>query len=744
MRIPAFKDSKEAGIDVDRSQPDFMRALQRIPPENEQAVVEDVQDWYKKAQMSRMLLEWDWLLSRGFYLGHQWMDFNPGTAAIEPLFDHASLEERASHTTVNLIEESMELVCAAVTQNRPDVSFSGLTSREIDQAAAKEARAINDHCDREFCDEQQLRDMVNNALTSTTCFLYQYWDPDKKEWVPTFDNQGNITGMKKLPVGGIREEIVPCWYIYPDPKAKSWAHCGRLCHVLIRDQNELIDEYGDVAKGVEPDTYSTPAGFIESRLDWLNRDFGQSTFNTIKNAVTVYSVWDRPGYSKRFPKGRHIVVAGNKVLRYEEWPYDDDQFPFLPLGFLNVDHTLWARNNVSKVRDLQIKYNRVYSRIMNRLQNDKLTLLMQRGAESGPDAYEGDEQKEVIYYNLGAQQPAFQAPPPINPEWFTYLAAIKTDLQEMTGARDVSRGIIPNGVTAAQAIQMLQAANASQLSGFLGNIERWVECRAQRRGDLYAQFARGIPQLMGINEMGDYAQNMESVMAFRALRGGGKTRCIVTPGSAKPNSPDAQNERIMEWFKAGMFGPIVDPMSAIAAWKAMDHSKADQVVEYLIQMRQQMLQEQQAQAQQQPNPAMINAQAKLAEHVSNVQHEAQLKALEHQHEIDLENTKHQNAMEELRLKQGHEIRLLGAKQGHDAEMAAIEHHNDSLAPSVEPEPNEGALNVSVAFKANLPGDAASEVLQQHGIPSDPAKAEAVNQPPPAPAAQKKTGETNGN
>ncbi|HEX5324671.1 MAG TPA: hypothetical protein VFW40_12860, partial [Capsulimonadaceae bacterium] len=602
-------------------------------------------------------LERDWLISQAFRVGHQWVEWNVGTGQLTTLYDRDDPQERYRHITVNLIRECMLLVGAAVTQNRPDVNFSSLTGREIDMAATQEARAINDHCDREFCDELQLRALVDLALTSTTTFLYQYWDPKKEEDVPVFDQAGQITGLKKLPVGGVREEIVPAYYLYPDPKAKTWEHCPRVCHVSIRDLNEMIDEYGAKAKGLEPDTYSTPAGFIESRLDWINRDFGQSTFNTIKNAVTVYSVWDRP--NNRFPKGRYIVVANNRVLRYEDWPYEDKtKFPFTPLGFEYIPHSLWALNNVLHLIPLQMTYNRVYSRIMDRLQNDKLTLLIQRGAEVGPDAYESDRQKEVIYYNLGAQPPAFQQPPPVNPEWFQMLATIKGDMQEMSGARDVARGTVPNGVTAAQAIEMLQVANASQLTPFLGNIERFVEQRAERRVALYAQFARGVPRLIGLSESADPTQAMANVQAFRALRGGGKTRVVVTPGSARPSSPEAQNERVVEWFKEGMFGPPIDPMAAVAAWKAMDHAKSDAVVEDLTRMRLQLVQEQAAKAQQDAQgsipPAALEAQAKAQAQQTQTQHEAELEAIRHHHELEKMKVQHEMDMAKLAAEHLHE------------------------------------------------------------------------------------------
>lgn len=663
-RIPPFKTPAEAGIDLDPNSPEVERAREKTPPENEQQVVDDILKFYKDAQMSRLFLERDWLISQAFRVGHQWVEWNVGTGQLACLYDREDPEERYRHITVNLIRECMLLVGAAVTQSRPDVNFSPLTGRDIDVAATQEARAINDHCDREFCDDLQLRALVDLALTSTTAFLYQYWDPKKKEDVPVFDPMGNVVGMKKLPVGGVREEIVPAYYVYPDPKAKTWQHCGRLCHVAIRDINEMIDEYGDAAKGLQPDTYSTPAGFIESRLDWINRDFGQSTFNTIKNAVTVYSVWDKP--NTKFPKGRYIVVASNRVLRYEDWPYEDkENFPFTPLGFEYIPHSLWALNNVLHLIPLQMTYNRVYSRIMDRLQNDRLTILMQRGTEAGPDAYESDRQKEVIYYNMGAQPPVFQQPPPLNPEWFTMLNAVKADMQEMSGARDVSRGMVPGGVTAAQAIEMLQVANASQLAPFLGNIERFVEMRAERRVSLYAQFATGVPRLVGMAETDDPAQALTNVHAFRALRGGGKTRVVVTPGSAKPRSPDAENERIVEWFKEGMFGPPIDPMAATAAWKAMDHAKSDEVVEELLKMRLTMLQEQAAKAAQagqgQMSPVLIEAQAKAQAQAAQTQHAAELEAIRHHHEMEKIKMQHEMDMAKLAAEHLHKERTMPAE-----------------------------------------------------------------------------------
>lgn len=673
-RIPNFKDQAEASLDYDPMSPQVQKQKNRITPSNEQAVVDEVLKFYKDAQLARSFLERDWLLAMAYHAGHQWVNWNSGYTMLMCLYDHDDPEERYRHVTFNVIQECMLLVGAAVTQNRPDVNYSPLTLRPIDTAATHEARAINDHCAREFCDEKQLRAIVDLALTSTTAFLYQYWDPKKEEYVPKFDEAGNIAGYAKLEVGGIREEVVPAYYIYPDPKATSWQHCPCLCHVSIRDMMEMVDEYGDIALGLEPDTFATPAGFIESRLDWINKDYGSATHAVRKNAVTVYSMWDKP--NDKFPKGRYIVVASNRVLRYEDWPYEDkENFPFLPLGFQEMPHTLWALNNVSRLIEPQMAYNRMWSRYLERIKQDKLVILLPRGSEIGTDGFESDRQKEIIYFNpmdpatMMGGAPAFQQPPPINPEWMGTIQALKMEMQELSGARDVSRGLVPTGVTAATAIQLLQVANASQLSPFLGNIERFVQQRAERRVALYAQYVDDVPRLVGVSEDADTASAAASVQAFRALRAGGRCRVVVTPGSAKPSSPDAMNERIMEFYKAGMCGPPLDPGSAIIAWRAMEHAKSDIVIEDLMQLRQAMIAEEQAkaqaQAQGQANPLMAAKQLEIADNQQRRQHEAELEAIRHAHELQTIDAKS-------RL----ELAKLSMEQTHDAEKLALAHHHE--------------------------------------------------------------------
>src|SRR6185437_15453064 len=69
-----------------------------------------------------------------------------------------------------------------------------------------------------------------------------------------------------------------------------------------------------------------------------------------------------------------------------DWPYQkNDEFPFVPLAFEKRPRGLWSLNAVGRLVKPQRSFNKVISRIEDRVNNDKVIVLEPRGAETGSD-----------------------------------------------------------------------------------------------------------------------------------------------------------------------------------------------------------------------------------------------------------------------------------------------------------------------------------------------------------------------
>ncbi len=99
----------------------------------------------------------------------------------------------------------------------------------------------------------------------------------------------------------------------------------------------------------------------------------------------------------------------------------------------------------------------------------------------------------------------------------------------------------------------------------------------QSGGGTLASMAPGPPPLPPFVADTDTAA-ME-VKSFKALQNGGSCHIEIRPGSALATDPDAEKAEIMELFKAGLFGPPGDPITAGIVLDLLDYAGADEIVE---------------------------------------------------------------------------------------------------------------------------------------------------------------------
>lgn len=704
--------------------------------ETEKSICGLVDDRYKSAADNRRSHESSWFLSLAYYTGNQWVEWKNNE--LRPSRDLS--DPHRVFTQRNKIRPKVKKLLTRALSSRPIANVAPITDSEIDRAATSEARAVIAHQDYLHSRQSQLKRLSRYCLTTSTVFLKVYWDATADADVPKMNKYGEVTGSTRSQVGEIEEDVVPCFEMYIDPKAHEFSEANWLIHSKVRSLDYVQTRYPH-GKYVEAEIASGPEGYVDSRMAAITGDYKRGSEPGKKTSVVIKEMWEKP--SARYPKGRLITVANGVLLRNDDWPFDKkDTFPFIPLSYEEGQDTVYGLNAVYDLIPAQRSYNQSLSRLEERERTAWGKILAPLGSEIGEGAFNTAQENEVIYHNPGFQPIIIPAPttPPIFHE---KLAIEEGNLNDISGVHEVSEGSAPPGVTAGNAIELLQQGDVTQMADFTESLEHFIEEVAKWEVSLASQFyteprlvalstssaskplpfmkpppaaetpppdpgnmppqgplpdpndpnapeppedpsqapmpptapMQAPPQASADKEQDDLLNPALQVQYFRALTKGGSCRITVTPGSATPKSPAAQNENIMNMFRTGLFGPPQAPESAVIALKLMDLSRSDEVIEWVMAAKRQVMADMAALAPPPPpppppgpDPVALAAQGHAAQ-AAQTQFQAQQAQQVNQDKLNA-------AQQAQQQKQSYDLQVLKMKQDFDRQVQQMKYEAD--------------------------------------------------------------------
>lgn len=289
---------------------------------------------------------------------------------------------------------------------------------------------------------------------------------------------------------------------------------------------------------------------------WLDILGTQTSEN--QKGVLCLEVWIKPNRVKLLPQGGMFLVVGESVVEYlpgtEEspWPFQHKMYPFAKLSHI-PSGKFYTDSSLVDLIPLQKEYNRTRSQIIeNKNKMSKLQLLAEKGSVDPSKIT--TEPGQVIEYNMGYQKPE---PMPIQglPTYvLEELDRILSDIADISGQHEVSKGQVPPGVTAATAINYLQEQDDSILSYTFTALEEAFEKVAFMTLSYVQQFW-DVPRTVKVTGTDEYFDSM----MFKGSDLGGNTDIKIESGSALPLSKSAKQAFIMDLMKMG----FIDPMTGL-------------------------------------------------------------------------------------------------------------------------------------------------------------------------------------
>lgn len=438
------------------------------PPPEEKKVLQLVDSLYSKAKKYRKRYDQKWIDFYKMFRGRQWKE-------VRPSYRHSEV--------LNLVFETIQSMIPILTDSHPKLEFLPTMPTQFELSDILTKVAANDWEHNNWL--QVLCEMILDGHVYGDGFAYVGFD-DKAE----------------MGLGSIEFSSQDNFYIFPDPQARDIN--GRRTKTMITaeptDIAQLKKDYPDKAKWIAADVIDFAQGdkadiyqvMFKSPTDSKLIVEGPSGFDSIaKNQalkITVYSkdddfdeeekielhddgtpMLDQNGEEQKkfvqtlkYPKGRKIVCAGGVLLSDDALEFDDGLFPFVQYRNYPLPREFWSMGEVDQLDGPQKTINKLISFTL-----DVMTLM-------GNPIYIVDDTAGIDTDNLfnkpglviektagsevrresGVELPAFILP---------LLDRYKSYFDGISGQTELSRGVEPQDVTAASAIQDLQQAQQTRL-----------------------------------------------------------------------------------------------------------------------------------------------------------------------------------------------------------------------------------------------------------------------------------------
>ncbi len=449
----------------------------------EELVREVNEDFAARREMRRPY-ELVWQLNMNFLMGNQFCNVS-GKGEIEQDEKYFYWQEREAY---NHIAPIMETRIAKLERIRPKMTVMPSSSNEDDIKAAQVSDKILTATEESVNLPQKISQATAWSETCGTAFYKITWDGAKGKKL------GVSADGKSVFEGDIDVSVCPPFEIYPDSNVTSTVdECESIIHAKAYSVQEVKDVWGAEVKGKDLRIFA---------LDGANiGGYGYNT--TVPNVVSqckhgqvmVIEKYERP--SVKYPNGRLVIVAGDKLLYCGDLPYINREngergFPFVRQQSQTAAGCFWGTSIIERLIPIQRSYNAVKNRkheFLNRIATGVLTV--EDGSVDVDNlSEEGLSPGKVLIYRQGSEAPKIMDCGSIPSDFLAEEERLINEFMVISGTSELSRNsATPTNVTSGVALNLLINQDDARLAATSGEIRNAVKETAQMILRLFRQFA---------------------------------------------------------------------------------------------------------------------------------------------------------------------------------------------------------------------------------------------------------------
>lgn len=529
-------------------------SLHELDFDDESKVLAFVSDAQQLKQRVNRQRELESIQNIAWYVGHQELMISKGGLSRLPNpYNRVRL-------TYNQILPQVEIVVSRMGFEpiHYDVLPDGTATDEM-RAASLRTAVLRGYAE-EVLDFAELDETVNLwAAIAGEAFVKVTWDPYAGADIDALGELGMTeaqyrntfkTDEVQLKTGDVCVRDVQTFNLFHGPDGARFEDAEWVLEANERTKGYLKERY-DLDDDELAEIGSGDGEYLIHRLEDISPTGAIAERDSDSDTVVVWELWVRACGS--LPKGRHVVIAGKKILRNQDNPYNHRRIPYVRIPYHIVPGWSHGLSLVSNLRGPQSDLNKNMSQqVENRQLMANPFILARRNSlvnESewndlvgGVRHFTGDQPPQIVP-GVGMPNSTLQT-----------LTQTKTFIQDLTAAHDVSQAKVPSGVKSGVAINTLKESDEARINRYARRRRKFWE----RVGELVLltleQFAteERYVQVLGKNRRWE-------VVAFTGeqLRGEGrpglKQYRVRVRTNGLPKSRVAQTELVNSLLERGVF-----------------------------------------------------------------------------------------------------------------------------------------------------------------------------------------------
>ena len=451
----------------------------------EEVLVKEVIDDLKSRAEQRRSFDLIWQINMNFLMGNQYCNIGYG-GKLEENDRQYFWQERE---VFNHIAPIFDVRYAKLSKIKPDINIIPVTNDERDKQSAKLSKKIYNSVKNKL----DLDDKVNQAIKWSevcgTAFYKVDWNSALGQVVAN-DDKGN-----KIKSGDVEISVVSPFEIYPDSNiCEEIEDCQSIIHAKAYTISQIKNMYGVDVPGGKVRIFS---------LDNVTNGVGGLGFNGTapkivedvkEDSAVVIEKYCKP--SARYPEGRLIIVAGEKLVYDGILPYkcgdgNERDFPFIKQTSISQPGCFWGSSIIERLIPVQRAFNAVKNRkheFINRLSLGVLSV------EDGSVDLENLEDEglcpgKVLVYRQGASEPKYLQSETLPSGIESEEKQLLDEFSTISGVNDLLSGESLTKQLSGVTLELLITQDETRLNASISSINASQKLIAKKILKLYKQFA---------------------------------------------------------------------------------------------------------------------------------------------------------------------------------------------------------------------------------------------------------------
>ena len=452
---------------------------------NESDIVKEVLEDFKRRQVERKNFENTWQLNINFFMGNQYCYIAPSGEIVEYGKQYFWQEREVYNHIANIVELRM----SKLSRVRPALTVVPFSDDENDVICAKTSKKILKAVSHNINISKILS---QGTMWSEICGTAFY----KVDWN---NNAGKVVGRDENGVeikeGEVEVSVVSPFEIYPDSNTyNSVDECMSIIYARSFHKDIVKNTWGVDVDGEDIDVFS---------LDAINSIGGlgySSLSNSMakklkKDQVLVLEKYEKP--TVKYPNGRLIIVAGDKLIFVGELPYVNNfegkrGFPFIRQVCIPNPNCFWGTSIVDRCIPIQRAFNAIKNRkheFLNRLTMGILSV------EDGSLDIENLEEEglspgKVLIHRQGSEAPKLLSTGSVPMDFQYEETSLLNEFMSVSGVSDFARSdYLSGGNISGIALQLFVEQDEIRLLTSADEIRNAAKDIAKQILRLYKQFA---------------------------------------------------------------------------------------------------------------------------------------------------------------------------------------------------------------------------------------------------------------